>query len=227
MATTAQWGAFEWGAAAWGAAELASLPPGITGDLHDTVIDDPFLTVDGSPDAFLSAFIGDAFYVIPVGLTLDARIPVEALTQVARDALLPIEGTAPIEAAPRIPFEAAGVLFLEADVHLPFETLGQVIWRALVPLEVAGHDDTVLAYIWQVLAPADGPQAYRWVVLPELVVGAELEYSWRVLEDPPAQGFTWTVIPAALLELFASQGAGAAVGIAPDTLLPVGRATKD
>jgi hypothetical protein len=105
--------------------------------------------------------------------------------------------------------------------------LGQVIGRALVQLEVSGRDDTVLAYVWKVLVPADVPQAFRWVVLPEIVVGAELGLSWRVFEDPSAQGFTWTVIPAELLELFESKSVGAAAGIAPDTLLPVGRATKD
>lgn len=156
-------------------------------------------------------------------------IPIEwqAALLVTADPTIPIEAMATVTAAPRIPFESAGVILLEADVNLPLEVLGQVIGRALVQLEVSGRDETVLAYVWKVLVPADVPQAYRWVVLPEIVAGAEQGYSWRVFEDPPAQGFTWTVIPAALPELFASQGIGAAVGIAPDTLLPVGRATKD
>lgn len=156
-------------------------------------------------------------------------IPIEwqAALLVTADPTIPIEAMATVTAAPRIPFESAGVILLEADANLPLEILGGVIGRALLQLEVSGHDDTVLAYVWKVLVPADVPQTFRWVVLPEIVVGAELGYSWRVVEDAPAQGFTWTVIPAELLELFESQGAGAAAGIAPDTLLPVGRATKD
>ena len=156
-------------------------------------------------------------------------IPIEwqAALLVTADPTIPVEVKAAVEAAPRIPFESSGVILLEADANIPIEILGGVIGRALLQLDVSGRDDTVLAYVWKVLVPADVPQAYRWVVLPEIVVGAELGYSWRVFEDPPAQGYTWTVIPAEILELFESQGAGAAAGIAPDTLLPVGRARKE
>lgn len=157
------------------------------------------------------------------------RIPVEwqAAILVTADSPIPIDVTGVVSAAPRIPFECAGVILLESAVNIPIETLGQVIGRALIQLDVSGRDDTVLAYVWKVLAPADAVQAYQWLVLPEIVVGAAQAYTWRVIEDAPAQGYTWTVIPVKLLELFESQGAGAAVGIAPDTLLPVGRATKD
>lgn len=88
-------------------------------------------------------------------------------------------------------------------------------------------DPSVLRFTWTVLQPADAVQVFTWTVLEVTVVGGEQRFRWRVFKGDPGQGFTWNVIPAELLELFASQGAGAAAGIAPDTLLPIGRATKD
>lgn len=84
-----------------------------------------------------------------------------------------------------------------------------------------------LRYTWKVLQPADAVQAYTWTVLEVVIVGGEQRFVWRVVEDDPGQAFIWTVIPAELLELFESEGVGAAVGIASDVLLPVGRVTKD
>lgn len=158
-----------------------------------------------------------------------SHIPIEwqAALLVTADPNIPIEAMATVTAAPRIPFESAGVILLEADANLPLEILGGVIGRALLQLEVSGRDDTVLAYVWKVLVPADVPQAYRWVVLPEIVAGAELGYTWRVFEDPPALGYKWRVIPGSILELFDAEGQGAAVGIGDDVLLPAGRATKE
>lgn len=247
MATTAQWGEFEWGEAEWGSVEEDQLAleaavripiewGGTLELIRATHIEiEATATVEGSPRIQVEA-IGTIATVTALQIeslagvgNAAALVPIEwqAALLVTADPRIPIEVKATIEAAPRIPFESGGVILLEANANLPIETLGQVIGRALLQLEVSGRDDTVLAYVWKVLAPADAVQAYQWLVLPEIVVGAEQGYTWRVVEDSAAQGYSWTVIPAALLELFESQGAGAAVGIAPDTLLPVGRATKD
>lgn len=247
MASTAEWGAFEWGEAEWGSLEedqlaleaAVRIPIEWGGTLEliraAQIPIEATALIEGSargPVESLGSLATVTVFQLEIlsgAGSLSPVIPIEwqAAVLVTADPRIPIEVKATIEAAPRSPFESGGVILLEANANIPIETLGQVIGRALLQLEISGRDDTVLAYVWKVLAPADAVQAYQWLVLPELVVGAEQGYTWRVIEDAPAQGYTWTVIPAELLELFESEGVGAAVGIAPDTLLPVGRATKD
>lgn len=106
--------------------------------------------------------------------------------------------------------------------------LGSGTFYVLDQATAAGPDASpIQRYSWRVLQPAAAVQAYAWTVLEVTIIGGEQQYRWRVFAEPPTQGYTWTVIPAELLDLFASQGVGAAAGIAPDTLLPIGRATKD
>lgn len=243
---TAEWGAFEWGSSEWGSSEQGAtleldcrIPVEWGGTLElirSALIPVEALAILEASPTIQVETIGGVVTVAELPIEVLAgvgaaapRIPIEwqAAILLTADPQIPVEVMASLASAPRVAFESAGVILLEATANLPIEALGQAIGRALLQLEVSGVDDTVLAYVWKVLAPADAAQAYQWVVLPEIIDGAELGYRWRVIEDPPALGYRWTVIDAALLELFESEGAGAAAGIAPDTLLPVGRATKD
>jgi hypothetical protein len=148
----------------------------------------------------------------------DARIPVEArgIAQVYRDAVeLVLEARGWVYRDARIPVEAAG------------ETVVVVFRDARIPIEAGQLDSSALGFRWKVLQPADFVQAFIWTVVEVVTVGGELHFRWRVFQADAGQGFTWTVIPADLIDLFESQGVGAAAGIARDTLLPIGRATKD
>lgn len=124
----------------------------------------------------------------------------------------------------------------DSAVEIPLLTLDGAAWLARLgsgtfyvldedPAPEAG--EPIQRYTWRILQPADAVQAYAWAVVEVSIVGGQQHYRWRVFAEPPTQGYAWSVIPAEILELFESQGAGAAAGIAPDTLLPVGRATKD
>jgi hypothetical protein len=192
-------------------------------------------TVEGAPPVLVEAVGGLALFtalqveVLGGVLGHGRSFPIEwqASLLLSADPPLPVEVKASLEAAPRMPFEAAGVILLEATANLPLEALGGAIAKALLQLEVAGEDDTVLAFVWKVLHAADAPQAFQWVVLPEIIVGAAQGFSWRVYDEAPALGLRWRVIPGEILELFDAVGVGAAAGIGDDVLLPVGRATKD
>jgi hypothetical protein len=125
----------------------------------------------------------------------------------------------------------AGALLLTGN--LP-SVPGQGIHTATGTLTLVGNApplessaDTRLTVEWAILHAADIPLSVRWTVLPVVVVGSELQLTWRVVEAAPLLGLTWHVIPADILDLFDSDGTGAAAGIGEDVLLPVGRVTRE
>lgn len=65
----------------------------IAGDLHDDKIDDPLLTVDPSPDAFLNDLVTDAYYPAGVALARKFGIPIDSIGIVTRRFTLPVEST--------------------------------------------------------------------------------------------------------------------------------------
>lgn len=159
----------------------------------------------------------------------DARIPIAAggAVEVFRDARLPIAAGASLFRDARIPVYARGNAMVSRDARIPIAARGQIFRDARIPIYTRRHDAPIQRYTWRVLQAADAVQVYAWAVVEISIVGGQQHYRWRVFAEPPTQGYAWSVIPAELLELFASKGAGAAAGIAPDTLLPVGRVTKD
>lgn len=159
----------------------------------------------------------------------DARIEIEAggAVEVFRDAQIPVEARGSVVRDARIPIEARGNAEIFRDGRLNLDVRASLFRDARIPIEARFHDEAIQRYTWRVLQPADAVQVYAWKVLEVSIIGGEQIYRWRVFAEPPTQGYTWTVIPAELLELFESQGQGAAAGIAPDTLLPVGRVTKE
>lgn len=161
----------------------------------------------------------------------DARIQIYAggAVEVFRDARLPIAARGQVFRDARIPLYARGNAVVARDARIPIYARGDatVFRDARIPLYARFHDAPIQRYTWRVLQAADAVQAYAWAVVEVSIVGGQQHYRWRVFAEPPTQGYAWTVIPAELLELFESQGVGAAAGIATDTLLPIGRATKD
>lgn len=164
-----------------------------------------------------------------VEVVRDARIPISAdgATLVIRDARIPIAARGSVIRDARIPISALGNAPVTRDARLSITARGWLVRDARIPIAARFHDAPIQRYAWRVLQPADAIQVYAWQVLEVTVIGGQQHYRWRVVAQAPTQGYTWTVLPADLLELFASEGVGAAAGIAPDTLLPVGRVTKE
>lgn len=159
----------------------------------------------------------------------DARIPIAAggAVEVFRDARIPIAARATVFRDARIPIYARGNAMVSRDARIPIAARGQVFRDARIPIYARFHDAPIQRYTWRVLQTADAVQAYTWTVLEVSIIGGVQVYRWRVFAQPTTQGYRWTVISPKVLDLFESQGVGAAAGIAPDTLLPVGRVTKE
>lgn len=172
-----------------------------------------------------------ALYVVDAGVIVerDARIPVEwgGAVEVFRDARIPVDARGSVHRDARIPIDTRPAAEIFRDARITLDVRASLLRDARIPIEARFHDAPIQRYTWRVLQPANAVQVYAWKVLEVTIIGGEQVYRWRVIAEPPTQGYTWTVIPAELLELFESQGVGAAAGIAPDTLLPVGRVTKE
>lgn len=185
---------------------------------------------DGAPevyrDARLEVEAGGASEVFR-----DARLPVDARATVYRDARIPIEARSTVVAVQRdarLSVEATATLFRDARIPVEAGTSIIEIYRdARIPVDAGAHGTGLQGYMWQVRQPADFVQAYTWTVVAVATDGAVQRYRWHVYREDLGQAYTWTIIPAELLELFDSEGVGAAAGIASDVLLPVGRVTKD
>jgi hypothetical protein len=199
MSRSASWGEFEWGEAEWGSVEAEGLIP---------------------PTATL-ALAGAAPLVLPVtlapgsgALVVAGLAPTVAAT--GGTILTPLVGQLSVIGAVPIAFPSFALQTVAGSVVL----LG-------VPPELERSDENQLGFQWAVLTPADLPLGFRWTVLPVVVAGGELGFTWVVVAESPTLGFTWHVVPAEIFELFESAGVGAAAGIGEDVLLPVGRVTRE
>jgi hypothetical protein len=198
MASSAP-GRAAWGLAAWGSAEADGLTP---------------------PTATL-ALTGAAPEVLPVTLEPGSGALVVAgiaptVTATGGPALTPLVGQ----------LSLAGVAPTASPSFALATTVGAIVLLGVAP-ELERSDENQLGFQWAVLTPADLPLGFRWTVLPVVVAGGELGFTWVVVAEAPTLGFTWHVVPAEIFELFESAGVGAAAGIGEDVLLPVGRVTRE
>jgi hypothetical protein len=119
-----------------------------------------------------------------------------------------------------------GIAPLVAQTVRITSAVGSVTLQGLTPA-LERSDENMLGFQWPVLTAANIPLGFKWTVLPVVITGGELGFTWVVIAESATLGLTWHVVPAEIFELFESAGLGAAAGIGEDVLLPVGRVTRE
>jgi hypothetical protein len=196
---SAHWGVFEWGDAEWGSVDVGGL----------------------TPPTGLLALAGAAPVVLPItlqpgsgALVVSGVVPTVATT--GGPALTPLVGQLTLVGA--VP---------TATRSFPVPTTAGALVLLGLPPTLERSDENRLGFQWPVLTAADIPLGFKWTVLPVVITGGELGFTWVVIAESATLGLTWHVVPVEIFELFASDGLGAAAGIGEDVLLPVGRVTRE